>query len=182
MYCNYCGKVIQDDAATAHTAASESGARYRAGVWCVLVATARLLESVPVSPNTLISMSTLVRLVWLITAVMTGIGCAFVSDRLGGDAGRAVAGSRRRRGTRLRFRNLYMHVGRTLLSDVFDFGFDSDFVPSIRVKVKSVGQECPTHTTTTGHDPHQEWRRGDCIPGAGDRTAASTAPSVSRPS
>ena len=75
MYCNYCGKVIQDDAS--HCAycgkrVGSSAARRRlmrpradrkiAGV-CAGVAEYFDLDV------------TLVRVVWLITAVMTGIGC-----------------------------------------------------------------------------------------------------------
>jgi len=39
-------------------------------------------------------------------------------------------------------------VGRTLLSDAFDFGFGggSVWIEIAKIKVKGVGQECPTHT------------------------------------
>ncbi len=42
-------------------------------------------------------------------------------------------------------------VGRTLLSDAFDFAFDFDLNnlgldSKVKIKANSVGQECPTHT------------------------------------
>ena len=56
MYCNYCGKVIQDDASHCAYCGKRIGSAVARRRLVRLVATARLRESVPASPNTLISM------------------------------------------------------------------------------------------------------------------------------
>ena len=99
MYCNYCGKVIQDDASHCAYCGKRVGsvaARQRlmrpradrkiAGV-CAGVAEYFDLDV------------TLVRLVWLITAVMTGIGSAFLSDRMDRHAGRTARPRKSRQAT-----------------------------------------------------------------------------------
>jgi hypothetical protein len=61
MYCNYCGKVIQDDAAVC----AYCGIRVGASVARKRLVRPRQYFDVDV---------TVVRLVWLITSFMTGIG------------------------------------------------------------------------------------------------------------
>ena len=91
MYCNYCGKVIQDDASHCAYCGKRIGSA---------VARRRLVR--PRGDRKIAGVCagfaeyfdldvTLVRLVWLITAVMTGHRIAFVSHRLGRDAGRTAA-------------------------------------------------------------------------------------------
>jgi phage shock protein C len=61
MYCNYCGKVIQDDASHCQRLIRPRGDRKIAGV-CAGFAEYFDLDV------------TLVRLVWLLVGVMTGVG------------------------------------------------------------------------------------------------------------
>ena len=144
MYCNYCGKVIQDDASHCAYCGKRIGSA---------VARRRLVR--PRGDRKIAGVCagfaeyfdldvTLVRLVWLITAVMTGIGLlsypiAWVVMP------EEPLRARRLSATRLRFRNLGCGVGRPLLSDAFEFVFWVVFdlgcvyvFLHLQVKVKSV--------------------------------------------